>query len=194
VSIQYIILQRVSSSVLTSQLYHISHISDSQTVFSQKIPFQTVKISFSKLSKFLFPNCQNFPLQTVKIFLFQTVKISFSKLSKFLFPNCQNFPLQTVKIFLFQNVKISLFKLSKFSFPNCQKNFFSNCQKNFFPNCQNFPFTKVWETLNWIFELIFFLNIIFITDPKTRQIVQRKFKSAMVSNNLLLLKLFFVNC
>jgi hypothetical protein len=50
--------------------------------------------------KFSFSNCQNFPFQTVKIFLF--------KLSKFSFSNCQIFP--------FQTVKISLFQLSKFPF------------------------------------------------------------------------------
>jgi hypothetical protein len=31
---------------------------------------------FLEMSNCPFPNCQNFPLQTVKIFLFQTVKIS----------------------------------------------------------------------------------------------------------------------
>jgi hypothetical protein len=40
-------------------------------------------ISYFFRKNFLFPNCQ--------IFLFQTVKISFSKLSNFPFPNCQNF-------------------------------------------------------------------------------------------------------
>jgi hypothetical protein len=44
----------------------------------QNVPFQTFKISFSKLSKCPFLNCQNFPFQTVKNFL--------SKLSKFPFP------------------------------------------------------------------------------------------------------------
>ncbi len=78
---------------------HLSRHGFSSYILSQwfsncrKFPFQTVKISFSKLSKFSFPNCQNLP--------FQTVKISFSKLSKFPFPNCQNFPFQTVKIFIF---------------------------------------------------------------------------------------------
>ncbi len=52
----------------------------------QNFPFQTVKIFLCKLSKFSFSNCQNFPFQ----------------LSKFSFPNCQNFPFQTVKIFLFR--------------------------------------------------------------------------------------------
>jgi hypothetical protein len=31
--------------------------------------FQPVKISLSNLSKYAFSNCQNFPFQTVKIFL-----------------------------------------------------------------------------------------------------------------------------
>jgi hypothetical protein len=67
------------------------------------------------MSKFSFSNCQNFPFQTVKIFLFKLSKFSFSncqnflsKLSKFSFSNCQNFPFQTVRIFIF--------KLSKFPF------------------------------------------------------------------------------
>ncbi len=51
------------------------------------------------MSKIPFPNCQNFPFQTVKISLF--------KLSKFPFPNCQNFPFQTVKISLFKTVQKS---------------------------------------------------------------------------------------
>jgi hypothetical protein len=100
----------------------------------QNFPFQTVKISFCKLSKFPFPNCQNF--------LFQAVKISLSKLSKFPFANCQNFP--------FQTVKISLFKLSKFPFANCQnfllqtvKISLSKLSKFPFANCQNFPFQTV---------------------------------------------------
>jgi hypothetical protein len=66
--------------------------------------FRTVKIFLSKLSKFSYPNCQNF--------LFQTVKISFS--------NCQNFLFQTVKFFLFQTVKLFLLKLSIFFISNCQ--------------------------------------------------------------------------
>jgi hypothetical protein len=72
--------------------------------------FKLSKCSFSKLSKYSFPSCQNFLSQTVKIFLFQTVKIFLSKLPNFPFPNCQNFPFQAVKIFFL--------KLSKFSFSN----------------------------------------------------------------------------
>jgi hypothetical protein len=100
----------------------------------QNFPFQTVKVSLSKLSNFHFPNCQ--------IFTFQTVKFSLSKLSNFHFPNCQ--------IFTFQTVKFSLFKLSKFPFPNCQIFTFQTVTislsklSNFsFPNCQNFPFQTV---------------------------------------------------
>ncbi len=66
--------------------------------------FYTVKIPFS--------NRQNFPFQTLKIFLI--------KLSKFPIPNCQNFPFQTVKIFLS--------KLSKLFILNFIKN--SNSQEN----------------------------------------------------------------
>jgi hypothetical protein len=91
----------------------------------QNFPFQTVKIFLSKLSKFSFSNCQNFSFQTVKIFL--------SKLSKFSFPNCQNFPFQTVKIFLSN--------FSKFSFSNCQ---------NFpFPKFQKFYFQTGWRKTGW---------------------------------------------
>jgi hypothetical protein len=63
---------------------------------SLKICFvaKTVKNSFSKLSNFLFPNCQKL--------LFQTVKSSFSKLSKILFETVKNF----------------FSKLSKIPFPN----------------------------------------------------------------------------
>jgi hypothetical protein len=75
-------------------------------------PFQTVKISLFKLSKFPFSNCQNFSFQTVKIsfsncqnFSFQTVKNFLFKLSKFPFSNCQNFSFQTVKNFLFKLLK-----------------------------------------------------------------------------------------
>jgi hypothetical protein len=100
----------------------------------QNFPFQTVKISLLKLSKFLFSNCQNFPFQTVKFSLFKLSKFPFSKLSKFLFSNCQNFSFQTVKISLFKTVKISLFKLSKF----------------LFSNCQNFSFQTVKITLSWL--------------------------------------------
>ncbi len=46
--------------------------------------------TLTKPSKFPFPNRQNFPYQTVKIFL--------SKPSKFSFPNRQYFPFKTVKI------------------------------------------------------------------------------------------------
>ncbi len=67
--------------------------------------FKLSKFSFSKLSKFPFPNCQNF--------LFQTVKISLSKLSKFLFSNCQNFSFQTVKISLSKLSKIPIKTLIK---------------------------------------------------------------------------------
>ncbi len=74
---------------------------------SMKFPFQTVKISLSKLSKSPFQNCQNF--------LF--------KLSKFSFPNCQNFP--------FKTVKISLFKLSKFPFPNCRNFHFQTVKTSY---------------------------------------------------------------
>jgi hypothetical protein len=104
----------------------ISSVKLSKFSFSncQNFPFQTVKIFLFKLVKFSFSNCQNYPFQTVKIFLFKLSKISFSKLSKFSFTNCQNFLFQTVKIFLFQTVKFSFFKLSKFSFPNCQNFFF----------------------------------------------------------------------
>jgi hypothetical protein len=80
----------------------------------QNFLFQTVKISYSKLSKFPIANCQNF--------LFQTVKISFFKLSKFPFPNSQNF--------LFQTVKISFFKLSKFPFPKSMKKNWLMCREN----------------------------------------------------------------
>jgi hypothetical protein len=69
----------------------------------------------SKLSKFFFPNCQNFPFQTVKILIFKTVKFSFQNCQNFPFSNCQNFPFQTVKISHFQTVNFFL-KLSKFWF------------------------------------------------------------------------------
>jgi hypothetical protein len=75
---------------------------------------------YKKLSKFPFPNCQNF--------LFQTVKISLFKLSKFPFSNCQNFP--------FQTVKISLSKLSKYPFPNCQNFPFQTVKISLSKNCQ----------------------------------------------------------
>ncbi len=57
-------------------------------------------------------NCQIFPFQTVKIFIF--------KLSKFSFLNCQKISFSKLSKFTFQTVKISLFKLSKFPFSNCQ--------------------------------------------------------------------------
>jgi hypothetical protein len=103
-----------------------------------------------KLSKFSFLNCQNFPFQTVKIFIFKLSKFSFSNCQNFPFSNCQNFLLQTVKIFLFQTVKIFFFKMSKFSFSNCQnfpfqsvKIFLFKVSKFSFSNCQNFSFQTV---------------------------------------------------
>jgi hypothetical protein len=71
--------------------------SDSQTVWEFTVS--------QKLSKFSFPNYQNFPLQTVKIFIFQTVKIFLFKLSKFNVQTVKSILFQTVKIFLFQTVK-----------------------------------------------------------------------------------------
>ncbi len=106
--------------------YMPNYVPNSKIVFHGQ---QTVKISLFKLSKFSFPNCQNF--------LFQNLKISLSKLSKFPFSNCQNFPFQTVKIFLSKLSKFPFPKLSKFPFPNCQNFPFSNCQNFLFQTVKN---------------------------------------------------------
>jgi hypothetical protein len=74
--------------------------------------FQTVKISYSNLSKFPFSNCQNFPFQAVKISLSKLSKISFSKLSKFPIPICQNFLFK-----LFQTSQISVENTPKLPTP-----------------------------------------------------------------------------
>jgi hypothetical protein len=89
-----------------------------------------------KLSKFPFPNCQNFH--------FQTVKISISKMSKF--PNCQNFLFQTVKISPSKLSKFSFLKLSNFPIPN-------NIKQNWFVYWEILILVwcvatkKVWEKL-----------------------------------------------
>ncbi len=66
----------------------------------------------SKLSKISISNCQNFPFQTVKISFSKLLKFSFSKLSKISFPNCQNFPFPNCQNFPFESSQ-------RFPFPKC---------------------------------------------------------------------------
>jgi hypothetical protein len=142
---------------------------------NDNFPFKTVKISLSKLSKFLIQNCRNFRLQTVKI--------SLSKLSKFLFQNCQNFHIQTVKIshsklskfpflncqnFPFQTVKISLSKLSKFPYSNCQNFSFKTVKISLSKLSKKiiFKLSKIFKFWGYepLFFAIFWSNTIWFSD------------------------------
>jgi hypothetical protein len=82
-----------------------------------------------KLSKFSVPNCQNFPFQTVKTFLFKLSKFPFINCQKFPFINCQKFPFINCQNFPIQTVKISFYKLSKISFYKLSKISFSKLSK-----------------------------------------------------------------